>query len=156
MLLHETTDANDQLRVICITLCRSLMTTDYSRAHNKTSLQTHTCTYTTNTHIHAYTLVYPYADACRHTHTHTNTYKQTHAHMSAHICTHTHVHTHTCLHTRACTHTHAHTHTHTTSSLTGVNCCSPHQSYSSSLYLCTANPPLLLNHLSHNVIVLYL
>ena len=53
-----------------------------------------------------------------------------------------------CPQARLCTHTYTrtNTHKHRGSSLIGVDCCSPHQSYSSSLYLCTANPPLLWNH----------
>ena len=98
----------------------------------------------------------------RHRHTHTDTYRHIHEcthtnaarpHTRTHACTHTHTHKHR--QTDRQTHTYI-IHTHRRSFLTGVDCCSPHQSYSSSLYLCTANPTVLLNHLSHNIIVLYL
>ena len=98
----------------------------------------------------------PYSNTRTHMHAHVSTYKiYIYIHTYTQSDTHTHACTHTRMHARTNTHTHKHINKHTSSSLTGVVHCSPHQSYSSSLYLCTANPPLLLNHLSHNVIVLY-
>ena len=56
-------------------------------------------------------------------------------------CVHTYIHA-LSIHPHAglCTDTDTHTHTHTHTFLTGVDCCSPHQSYSSYPYL-----PILLH-----------